>query len=138
MQAHWTGQNCLVLVDKGEELLSALKQFAEENQVASAFFYGVGAADRIKVGVYNESLGNYVYTDYRMHMEISSLTGNIFLHERRPFVHAHGVFSGSGMSLGGHIAECEISRVCEIHLTKLADIKVSRKGALPLPQLSGG
>ena len=138
MRAHWTGQNCLLVLEKGEELLSTLKQFAVKNDVTSAFFYGLGAADRIKVGVFSESLGSYLYTDYRIHMEISSLTGNIFPYEGKPFVHAHGVFSSSGgMSLGGHIAECEIAPVCEIHLTKLPDIKASRKGPLPLPRIAG-
>ncbi len=119
-------------------MVSSIRQFAEKNQVASASFYGIGAADRVKVGVYSESLGSYLFTDYRVHMEISSLTGNIFPHEGKPFVHAHGVFSSSGgMSLGGHVAECEIARVCEIHLTKLAELKLVRKGALPLPRLSG-
>ena len=139
VQAHWAGQNCLLILEKSEELLSSLKQFAERNNITSAFFYGLGGTDRVKIGVYNESLGSYLYTEYKIHMEISSLTGNIFQHEGKPFVHVHGVFSASGgMSFGGHIAECDVSPVCEIHLTKLPDVKVARKGPLPFPRIANG
>ena len=124
-------------MEKGEELVSALRQFAEKEKIGSAFFYGLGAVDRVKVGVYNEHLQSYLYTEYRLHLEISSLTGNILLYEDKPFVHAHGVFSGNGgMSFGGHLAEAEISPVCEIHLARMPDVKVKRVGPQPLPKIS--
>ncbi len=137
VQAHWSGQHCLVVLERSEELVLSLKQFAEKYEASTAFFYGLGAVDRVKVGVYNETLQSYLFTEYKLHLEISTLTGNIFPYEGKPFVHAHGVFSGNGgMSFGGHVAECEISPVCEIHLTKLSDIKAKRTGYLPLPRIS--
>ena len=137
MQVHWSDQHCLVVLEKGEELIQALRGFAEKYEATPSFFYGLGAVDRVKVGVFNESVRSYLFTEYKLHLEISSLTGNIFLHEGKPFVHAHGAFSGNGgMSFGGHVGECEISPVCEIHLTKLSDIKARRAGSLPLPKIS--
>ncbi len=127
----------MVVLEKGEELVSSLRQFAEKHEVSSAYFSGLGAVDRVKIGVYNEGVQSYLFTEYKIHLEISSLTGNIFPHEGKPFVHAHGVFSGNGgMSFGGHLAECEVSPICEIHLTKLPEIKVKRIGPLPLPRIS--
>lgn len=138
MQAHGTGQNCILVIEKGEELVTTVAHYAEKNSLASAIFHGIGGANRVKLGVYNETLGNYAYSQYTMHLEISSLTGNVFLHQGRPMVHVHGVFSGSGgISFGGHVAECEISPLCEVHLTRLAELKLSRKGPLPLPGITG-
>ena len=123
MRAHRGGREFLLVFDKGEELVSALTSFAEKE-------------NRIKVGVYSEHLQSYLYTEYRIHLEISSLTGNIFQFEGKPFVHAHGVFSGNGgMSFGGHIAEAIVSPTCEIHLSMM-EIKARRTGSLPLPRIT--
>ncbi len=136
MRAHRGGREFLLVFDKGEELVSTLTSFAEKEKVSSAFFNGLGAVDRIKVGVYSEHLQSYLYTEYRIHLEISSLTGNIFQFEGKPFVHAHGVFSGNGgMSFGGHIAEAIVSPTCEIHLSMM-EIKARRTGSLPLPRIT--
>ena len=136
MRAHRGGRDYILVVDKDEELISALASFAEKEKVSSASFNGLGAVDRVKVGVYSEHLQNYLYTEYRIHLEISSLTGNIFQFEGKPFVHAHGVFSGNGgMSFGGHIAEATVSPTCEIHLS-IMEIKARRTGSLPLPRIT--
>ena len=138
MRAHWAAHDCLLIIDKDEELISALKVFAEKEKVSSAFFTGIGAVDRVNVGIYSEHIQRYLYTEYRIHLEISSLTGNIFLHEGKPFVHAHGVFSGNGgMSFGGHIAEALISPLCEIHVSNMTEIKAKRIGPEPLPRITG-
>ncbi len=137
MRSHWAGREGLIILDKGEELLSALATLAEKDKISSAFFTGLGAVDRVKVGIYSEHLQNYLYTEYRIHLEISSLTGNIFQFEGKPFVHAHGVFSGNGgMSFGGHIAEAIISPTCEIFLSNIPEIKMRRTGSPPLPRIS--
>lgn len=136
MRSYWAGRECLLVLDKDEELLSMLTTFAVKEKISSAFFNGLGAVDRVKVGIYSEHLHNYLYTEYRIHLEISSLTGNIFQFEGKPFVHAHGVFSGNGgMSFGGHIAEAIVSPTCEIHLSTM-EIKARRTGSLPIPKIS--
>ena len=108
----------VVRVDKGEEVLSCLKKLCKEENIRAGLVSGLGAADRVVVGLFDTEKKQYRKTEITGMMEITSLTGNISRMSGEPYLHCHITVCNEKMEvMGGHRNECHISGTGEITVT---------------------
>lgn len=109
------GNKYFVRIDKGEEVVSCLKDFCERNQVKLGSIVGIGATDRATVGLFNTDTKEYHNKELRGEYEITNLTGNITTKDNEVYLHLHITLADEEYkAFGGHLNECHISGTCEL------------------------
>ena len=107
--------------DRDEELLEALRTFCDAESVASGFFFCLGAAEKITIAYYNIDKKEYENKDINVHLEITSVLGNISMLDGKVAIHCHGNFSDKDMRVyGGHVKKLVVSATCEVVLEKFS------------------
>lgn len=117
------GNKYLLRIERGEELISAILKFLEQEQVFSGLIFGIGAVQSVELGFYHLDKKEYEWKKFMTPLEIVSFSGNIALVEQTPSVHVHGVFSDSKFqTFGGHVKEAIVGATAEIILAPLDTI----------------
>ena len=116
-----SGENDYVLrLEKGEEVMEALRVFAAEAGIGCGSVTGIGATDDTVLGVYDMGKKAYHENEYTVPMEILSLTGNISVKDDEAYIHMHAVVADeTGIAKGGHILRMRISLTAEIFVRVL-------------------
>ena len=121
------GNQYVLRFDRGDEVLSLLKQYCGQEKITSAFFHGLGACSYLKLAYYNLETKKYQEQEYNLDLEIAGINGNIAAFENDLIVHMHGTFAGETMkAIAGHVVSMKTSGTCEIFLTKF-DQSMTRK-----------
>lgn len=121
------GSHYVVRIDKGEEILACLEELCRKEQIKAGSAVGLGATNKIVVGIFDTVNKVYQKKQFTGSMEITSLVGNISTKEGKPYLHFHiNVCNGENQILGGHLNECYISATAEITVTKIEGI-IERK-----------
>lgn len=108
----------LLVLKKGEELMTVLDQFATENNLDGGWVNIIGGASSVTLGYYDPDSREYKWQSFEESLEIIGLQGNLAYVDGRPFWHIHGTFSRPDYSvIGGHIKECMIGLTGEVFLT---------------------
>ena len=112
-------QTKIIRCEVGEDMLSALTSFVEEENITSASLQVLGALKRARLGIFEN--GKYEYIDHEGALEIAAGVGNVSVKEGKPFVHCHLMLSDNkGTVFGGHLMEgCIVHPTAEIHLQVL-------------------
>ena len=106
-------------IDKGEEVISTLKEFCRDKRIELAEVTGIGAASLVEIGLFNVNTKEYKTKEFRGMFEITSLMGNITEKDNNPYLHIHINFSNEeGNCFGGHLVKAVISATCEIVITE--------------------
>jgi uncharacterized protein len=135
------GRKTYALVfDKGEEVTSGLKEFAQAQQLAGSHFTAIGAFSRVTLGFFDRASNEYKKIPVNEQVEVLSLIGNIGLYQDEPRLHAHVVIGKSdGMAMGGHLLQGDVWPTLEViieesprHLQRHMD----EETGLPLLDLS--
>lgn len=112
-----SGDNHVLIFQKGERFIEALTGFCADNGISAGFFHGLGGALSAEIGYYHLDSQEYEFTELNEVLEIVSLHGNVALKDDRPFIHAHGVFSDAKLrTYGGHVKEFVVGGTCELQL----------------------
>lgn len=116
----FAGGRYVLRLDPGEEVVASLSGFAVEAKVSGAWFSGLGSLDRAVLGFLDPKEGVYLKRTFDERMEIGTLTGNIGMNGKEPFVHAHAVLSPRELlAYTGHLHEGRVGVVVEILVTTL-------------------
>ena len=116
----------VVRMDRGEEIMSQLREVAEKEQVKLASVSALGAVDRFTVGAYDVKQQKYLANSFEGVFEIASLTGSINTMNDEYYAHIHMVAADEkGNAFGGHLNEAFISVTCEMFITVI-DGRVDR------------
>ncbi len=104
--------------ERGDEVMTGLAAFAQENGIRAAHLGGLGAAAHLVLAYYNLDTKEYERQVLDENVEILSLQGNIGVKESgETVVHLHGTFGRRDLSVfGGHVFELVISGAGEVHL----------------------
>jgi len=114
-------------IERGEEVLTTLLSFCEAQNIHTAQFSGIGAVKDLSCGYYSLEDKKYYFQSYDSLVELVSLTGNVALKEGKPFIHVHGVFTGTdNQAFGGHIEKMTAGIVVEISM-KVMESTVTRQ-----------
>ncbi|MBS1675157.1 MAG: DNA-binding protein [Actinobacteria bacterium] len=112
----------LLVLAKGEELMTELEDFARREDLAGGWVDIVGGAAATTLGFYDPVAREYRYTRFEEPLEITGLHGDLAWVDSRPMWHVHGTFSRADFSvLGGHVKECLIGLTGEVMVTARAN-----------------
>ncbi len=115
------GDTYIVRMDPGEEILTQLKVFAEQEGVKLASVTALGAVKDFTVGVFDTGAKVYKSNRFQGVYEIVSLVGTINTMNDAFYCHLHMCAADQeGHAFGGHLNEAVISATCELVVTCLS------------------
>ncbi|MCK9443189.1 MAG: DNA-binding protein [Tissierellaceae bacterium] len=121
------GDKYVVRLDKGEEIVESIKALAVQEEISLGTITGIGAVDRVKVGVYKLNTKEYFSKEYEGDMEIVNLAGSISQMDGEVYLHLHIALSDISYGIfGGHLNHGYISATGEIIIQSI-DGKINRK-----------
>lgn len=114
-------------LEKGEEVVSSIVQFAAKEKIGSGAFFGLGAINNIELGYYDLKTRKYEKETFEEDMEVGNITGNIASLDGKPFVHTHVTVSGKDLkAFTGHLFFAEVALTLELFVFA-ASPKIERK-----------
>ena len=117
----------LVRLVKGEEVITTLSSFVEDQKILGGFVFGLGAFKEVTIGYFNSAKKEYIKKFFKDDLEFANLTGSISYFEGKPFVHAHVTASGPDLNaFCGHLFSATISATGEFMIIPF-ESKVERK-----------
>ena len=112
-----SGNTYLLVLQKGEEIISALTQFAAQTNLTCATVSGIGATDDAEMGVFDTFEKQYYTKQIRAMTEITALCGNITQKDGKPYVRLHATLATMFDVVGGHLSKAIVSATAEIFVT---------------------
>lgn len=110
----------IVRLNKGAEIISAIKDFCTSNNIKVGTVQGIGAINTATFGFFNPETKEYNEKLFEGPREITSLLGNISTKDGETYLHLHMNVSGSDYNtIGGHLINATISLTGEIFITPL-------------------
>jgi predicted DNA-binding protein with PD1-like motif len=108
-----------VVLDTGDEVMSTLTRFAEDENLTASRFTAIGAFSDVVLGYYDWDSKEYERNPVREQVEVVSLLGDVALDGRHPKIHAHVVLGlRDGSTRGGHLLEAHVRPTLEVILTQ--------------------
>ena len=108
-----------VTFGQGDEVLSGLTEFAEQNHIESGYITGIGGLLTANLGWGDPANGGFKVTAVDEKCELVSLIGNVTVRNGKPYVHAHAIVSLSdGSTKGGHLLDAHVSPFAEIYIVE--------------------
>lgn len=104
MQRFHSDDHWLLRLDRGEDVLRSIRDFARTHAIGHASIHGIGAIEGVTVGAYDLEKREYVRRELEGGYEVLSLMGNLGWVEDEPFPHLHVVLGDlEGRCVGGHL-----------------------------------
>ena len=114
-------------IDKGEEILSKIKDIALAENIKLANINALGATNEFTVGVFKTKEKKYYSNNFTGDFEIVSLTGTINTMNGEFYSHIHmSAGNDKGEVFGGHLNKAIVSATCEM-VINIIDGCVDRK-----------
>ena len=127
MEYRMFGSDCVVRLNKGEEVIEAVTELCRNENIKLASVTGIGAIDHAVLGLFRVSDKKYIKNTFDCNLEIASLVGNVSRKDGEVYLHFHAVVSDeNGNAFGGHLSEAKISATAEIVL-HIVDGEVGRR-----------
>lgn len=110
------GDRFLIRLDKGDDLVEKLNEFACAEKVTSGQISGIGALEDVELGFYDLSKKEYQKKTFEGDFELLSLEGNLTHLEGKPFFHMHVALSDQDFrAFGGHLYHAKVAVTCELN-----------------------
>ncbi len=125
-----------LIFDQGDEVMSTLQVFCDEQKLSAARFTAIGAFSSLTLGYFDWDKKDYDKIAIDEQVEVLSLVGDVALHESKPKVHAHIVVGKrDGSAHGGHLLEAHVRPTLEVLLVEAPGYlkrTMDRESGLPL------
>jgi uncharacterized protein len=110
----------VLVLDKGDEAVSSIADFARHQGLAAAQLTGLGAFSDVVLGFFDWEKKEYRKIPVNEQVEVVSLLGDIALGpDGKPSLHPHVVIGRSdGSAMGGHLLEAHVRPTLEVVLTE--------------------
>ena len=116
-----------VRIDRGEEIMSSLKKFCENEKITLAEVKALGAVDDFNVGLFDVAEKKYHSNHFQFPAEIVSLWGTITTKDGEFYSHIHmSAGDKDGHVFGGHLNSAIVSATCEM-IVDVSEGTVERK-----------
>jgi len=120
------GSTIVARIDRGEEILTQMKEIALKEQIKLASVAALGAVDDFTVGVFHVEEKKYEANHFTGEFEIVSLAGTISTMKGEYYAHLHmSAGDEKGHVFGGHLNEAHVSATCEM-VIQVIDGQVDR------------
>jgi predicted DNA-binding protein with PD1-like motif len=108
-----------LVLEHGDEAMSAMTSFAVEHRLGASHFTAIGAFSRAVVAYYDWPTKQYRNIDINEQVEVLSLVGDIVLERDLPRVHGDVVLGKADATAhGGHFVEGHVRPTLEIVITE--------------------
>jgi len=108
------GNRVLIRVDKGEEIVDALKHVCKNLDIGFGSITGIGATDNVTIGLLNTKTKKYQSKRFTGDHEISSLVGNVTMMDGDVYLHLHvTICNAEHIAFGGHLTSAVVSATFE-------------------------
>ena len=109
------GDTVLLRIDRGEEIIEAVRTVAEKEHIRLASVEALGATDDFTVGVYDVAEKHYDSKTFTGPHEIVSLVGTITEKDGAFYQHLHMSAGNARCEVfGGHLNRAVVSVTCEM------------------------
>ena len=115
------GQRTFVVVlETGDEAMSTLKRFAEEQRLTAAQITAIGAFREAVITYFDWETKEYLKIPVNEQVEVASMIGDVATDENGgPALHIHLVLGKrDGSALAGHLAEGHVRPTLEVVITE--------------------
>jgi len=103
-----------IRLQKGEEIISHITQFARDKKIGLASLQFIGAVTDVEMGTYDLKLKDYHKKAFNDNYELLSALGNIALVDGDPFVHLHVTLGDHAFNAtGGHLFSATVTATTE-------------------------
>ena len=127
MQCRRFGNKYFVRIDRGEEIMSSLKNFCEKEKITLAEVKALGAVDDFNVGLFDVETKQYHKNHFQFPAEITSLWGTVTTKDGNFYAHIHmSAGDKDGHVFGGHLNNARVSATCEM-IVEVSEGTVERK-----------
>ena len=117
----------IFVLRKGTSITDEILEIATRDSVKTARVEAIGGVDHLNVAYFNLREKRYEEHRYDEFLEVTSMLGNITTKDGKPFLHVHGNFGRSDMSvIGGHIISAMVSPTLEVILTPTTNVAIRR------------
>ena len=117
----------IVRINKGEEIVETLKKVCKDNSIKLGSVTGIGATNKVTVGLFDVDTKKYHSTELTGNYEIVPLQGNITTMDGEVYLHLHiNVCDLEHHSFGGHLNSAIVSATFEA-VIDIIDGKIDRK-----------
>jgi predicted DNA-binding protein with PD1-like motif len=107
-------QGIWIRLEKGEEVVQTLQDFARREELGSGWLQGLGAIEEIILGFYELHSKTYRKVEFKQEAELISLQGNLSIRENEPFFHFHCSCSDNEFKMfGGHLFSAKVAVTVE-------------------------
>jgi len=111
-------KNYVVIFAKGDEIMSGLTEFADQQKIVAGRFSAIGALERARFGWFDRAQKAFRDIPVDEQVEMVSLLGDVGLVNGAPAIHAHGAVAfPDGHVSGGHILEAVAWPTLELFFT---------------------
>ncbi|MBC8570348.1 PPC domain-containing DNA-binding protein [Zongyangia hominis] len=111
------GDTIVARLDKGEEVIAAIKEICVKEGVKAGSITGLGAVNHVVIGVFDTEEQKFCPNVLDGVYEIASVTGNVSEMDGETYLHLHATFGDrEGRVFGGHLSEAVISATGEIYI----------------------
>jgi len=108
------GNKVVVRIDKGEEIVDALKTICKKLDIKLGSIVGIGATDKVTIGLLNTKTKKYQEKEFTGDHEIAPLVGNITIMNGEVNLHLHVTMCNvEHKAVGGHLTSAVISATFE-------------------------
>ncbi len=112
-----TARTLMGRLGRGDDLLQALTDICETEQVRAGRLEAIGAVECARLAYYDQDRREYRYFELNRPLEITKLCGNVSIRDGAPMVHAHVTLGDrDGTAFGGHLAPGTTVFACEFVL----------------------
>jgi len=121
------GNKIIARIDKGEEIVESLTKICEENNITLGSVSGIGATNKVTIGLFKSKLKKYQSKELIGDYEIAPLYGNISTMDNKIYMHLHvNLCDEKHNSFGGHLNSAIVSATFECIIDLIED-KINRK-----------
>jgi predicted DNA-binding protein with PD1-like motif len=112
-----TQKTYALILETGEEVISQLKRFAQENRLSASRITAIGAFSSVTLGYFNWETKEYEPIQIHEQVEVLSLIGDIATQDDQPATHIHVVVGKrDGSAHGGHLLHAYVRPTLEVIL----------------------
>ena len=110
----------VLVLEKGDEAVSGIEDFARKNGIAAAQLTGLGAFSDAVLGFFDWETKNYREIPVTEQVEVVSLLADVALGaDGKSTLHPHVVVSrADGIAMGGHLLKAHVRPTLEVVLTE--------------------
>jgi len=126
MQYKRSGLKVVVRLDKGEEIVQTLKTLCTTLGIHAGTITGIGATDKVTVGLFHPNTKKYDAIEFIGDHEIVPLIGNITTMNGEVYLHLHvNLCNAQHNSVGGHLTSAIVSVTFEA-VIDIIEAKIDR------------